>query len=91
MREERPKAQHSPLPWTSFTDEESCDVIGPDGFHIATLEPLVNDESNAKLIVASVNHAEKLAEALRKIELNGSFYESRIARQALADYEKEQQ
>ncbi len=62
------QAAHSPLPWsvdcTSNMSDESHSIycIADDTWLFST------SEANAKLIVASVNHAEKLAEALRKVE-----------------------
>jgi hypothetical protein len=69
------KAQHSPLPWTMLAN--SIVTVGiPGQGAIATLGEKDREgglhlspeiaESNAKLIVASVNHAARLAEALRE-------------------------
>jgi hypothetical protein len=72
----QPQAQHSALPWT-------YSAIGGDNFVMskgkAIAEVLFDEngeweksikemDANARLIVASVNHAEKLAEALRDIQ-----------------------
>ncbi len=65
------KAQHSPFPWRTVveTDFEPCSIYADPEQHVADIYG--NDKrqraANARLIVASVNHADKLAEALRDI------------------------
>ncbi len=94
------KAQHSPLPW-------NCHHCG-NGGETWTIEPgiaSVTSEADAKMIVASVNHADKLAEALRDIaadaqeaneKRNAGEWDFRCthiearAKQALAAYEAAQ-
>ena len=72
------KAQHSPLPWTVREHQrperetviyEAGNTFGiyktnNDSVFWAVADEIEN-EADAKLIVASVNHADKLAEALR--------------------------
>ena len=67
------KAQHSPLPWHMGETAQGAIIFGID-IPIADVgsldtRPYRYDEqlANAKLIVASVNHAEALAEALREL------------------------
>lgn len=55
--------QHSPLPWETGNKDKWVYVEG----HQNPIVMLENPE-DAKLIVASVNHADKLAEALRKLQ-----------------------
>ena len=56
---EQTAASHTPGPWRAFQDAESCDVIAPDGYHVASVEPCnsVNPEAeqaaNARLIAAA--------------------------------------
>ncbi len=99
------KAQHSPLPWTLHRLDDqwngekrwSAGVNGPRVY-------LTCEEENAQLIVRAVNHADKLAEALRDCETTpGALAErsheyalrrlatiTETARQALAAYEAAQ-
>ncbi len=93
------KAQHSPLPWV-HTHEDGC-INDADGNLIAS--EIRYDEG--KLIVCAVNHADKLAEALRDCETTpGALAErsheyalrrlatiTETARAALAAYESEAQ
>ncbi len=61
------KAQHSPLPWNIGEDN---DVFSENTDCVARVcgapEGIKGDLANAKLIVRAVNHADKLAKALRK-------------------------
>jgi hypothetical protein len=71
LDEAQPKAQHSPLPWRVATYENKPPKIiikGQAGF-IAQMGYIDGGdrEANARLIVASVNHAGALAEALKDI------------------------
>ena len=56
------KAQHSPLPWQ---DPDGKRIFCRDYSIAKTYGP--NAEADAKLIVASVNHAQAMAEALRAL------------------------
>lgn len=66
---EKPTAQHSLLPWQVWPNESKRDIYSVDGFKVATCESIARDNSqaDARLIVASVNHAAQLAEALRAL------------------------
>ncbi len=66
--------QHSPLPWVVTETAVAIITEPPNSKRICTLNtdrnlfPLRERLANAKLIVASVNHADKLAEALKCAE-----------------------
>jgi len=94
------KAQHSPLPWqVDFAIEATFD----DGGRMETVIEIMTDDhgdtpcyatslENAKLIIASVNHADKLAEALNDcmFALSSRKFSSKAydkANAALAAYE----
>ena len=44
-------AKHTPGPWREFEDEDSHDIIGPDGNHIARMEP--GHVADARLIAVT--------------------------------------
>lgn len=46
-------AQHTPGPWREFRDNDSHDVIAPDGTHIAGMEPGPQQDGNARIIAAA--------------------------------------
>jgi hypothetical protein len=86
------KAQHSPLPWKIIrrgnqTGRTFLFVV--DTNQKCVLE--LSNESDSELIVRAVNHADKLAEALRGVRYANSFSEREaIITQALAAYEAAQ-
>ena len=63
-------AKHTPAPWREFHDSESHDIIGPDGLHIARMEPRnsgtpqADQDADARLIAA----APEMFAALKKCE-----------------------
>lgn len=61
------KAQHSRLPW--LVGQSIGIIYDADKAEVCESSPMSDRqaEANARLIVASVNHADKLAEALREI------------------------
>ncbi len=82
-RTETSKAQHSPLPWQSGRGGDNTIRIYSNGkpTHLNVVAQLgegIDEDwrehkhasANAKLIVASVNHADKLAESLRALLTN---------------------
>ncbi len=94
------KAQHSPLPWSADKWATGYTVSATD-HSVCHLQDCNNDEANARLIVRAVNHADKLAEALRDIADYGRSYGitdadaveaiRNKARHALAAYDESQQ
>ena len=51
---------HTPGPWISFRDDQSHDIVAPDGTHIARVEPingvddpLTEQDANGALLAAA--------------------------------------
>jgi hypothetical protein len=50
---------HTPGPWISFRDDESHDIVTPDGTHIARVEPvnsvdpLTEQDANGAILAAA--------------------------------------
>jgi len=94
MEAQKPaKAEHSPLPWN--VNDISPYAIYVNGSRVVDCREAncicytERDKANARLIVASVNNAAKLAEALR-MWLDGSGTDPVAAsRSALAAWDKE--
>jgi hypothetical protein len=61
----------TPLPWREFQGEESWDIIGANGDHIACMEPheeerTAEQSADAPYIAHAANAYPKLVEALRE-------------------------
>jgi len=65
------KAKHTPGPWKEFQDEDSHDIIGPNGVHIATVEPVTSfapaeeQAANGMLLAAAPELLESLERLLQ--------------------------
>lgn len=62
-------SKHTPAPWREFRDGDSHDIIGPDGTHIATMEPRngfdprAEQDADARLIALAPRMLEALEDA----------------------------
>ncbi len=89
------QAQHSPLPWTLDNQgkgiSQFTELVDANDKEIGYLYKLGELEkistANAKLIIASVNNAERLAEELRNVLKYGSAGNENHIREALAQWE----
>ena len=103
MRTNQQTTQHSPLPWQiaeygirELKAKYLCIKHGDQT--IARIDASGNslsvtkrDEANARIIVASVTHAEALADELRKVLQFGSAGNENLIRATLAAWEEAKQ
>jgi hypothetical protein len=67
--------KHTPAPWTEFRDGDSHDIIGPDGLHIARMEPRngadpqAEQDADARLIASAPRLAADLALLQRRLDV----------------------
>jgi len=87
-------AAHSPLPWSATDLNGWCITSAGQPANVSgdVAHLIRNGSANAKLIVRAVNHADKLAEALRACvdfidDGEGGEKEAALAGRALAAYE----
>jgi hypothetical protein len=70
---------HTPRPWSEFRDADSHDIIGPDGLHIATMEPrnsrtpAADQDADARLIAAAPDLLAAVEHVLEASEDGGTF------------------
>ena len=67
-------SQHTPRPWSEFEDEDSHDIIAPDGTHICRMEPRNGQPTDHAMQVADarlIAQAPAMLEMLRVLVATG--------------------